>query len=52
MTFIAGAQVYECDIRRSTSVRLSPRSSFAQFLKEVGALADGQLQVTRTAERE
>ena len=50
--FKAGAEIYECDIRCSSSARLSPRSSFAKFLQAAGAVPSGSLRITRTADRQ
>jgi hypothetical protein len=52
VVFRAGEFVYESDIRISSGNRLSPRRSFARFLKSVGARAGDALRVTRIAHRE
>jgi len=50
--FDFGDNNIETDIRISSSTRISPRSSFASFLKSVGAKEGEFLRVTRTSERE
>lgn len=49
--FIAGGETYSTDIRRSSSVRLSPRKSFGRFLKSVRAKEGGRLRVERIDSR-
>lgn len=49
--FIAGGETYSTDIRRSSSVRLSPRRSFGQFLKSVRAEEGGRLRIERVDSR-
>lgn len=50
--FRAGGDEYETDIRISSGHRLSPRRSFAAFLKNVRAVEGATLRVTRTADRD
>lgn len=52
VVFRAAGHDYETDIRISSGQRLSPRSSFAAFLKTVAAVEGAMLRVTRTADRE
>jgi hypothetical protein len=52
VVFRAGSLGFESDIRVSSGQRLSPRRSFADFLKSVGAVTGASLRVTRVAERE
>jgi hypothetical protein len=52
VTFRAGGDEYETDIRISSGQRLTPRRSFAAFLKAVRAVEGATLRVTRTADRE
>ena len=50
--FRASGLELESDFRISSGKRLSPRRSFAAFLKGVFASEGGVLRVTRTADRE
>ena len=50
--FIAGGETYDTDIRVSSSIRLSPRKSFASFLKLVCAVKGATLRITRISERQ
>lgn len=52
VVFLASGLAFETDIRVSSGQRLSPRQSFASYLKQVGATEGGVLRVTRTADRE
>jgi hypothetical protein len=49
--FVAGNNIYRTDIRVSSGERLSPRKSFAPFLREVGAVEGALLRVHRVADR-
>lgn len=48
----AGADTHATDIRVCSGRRLSPRRSFANYLKSIGAGEGTRLRVTRTSERE
>lgn len=50
--FIAGDFVFHTDIRKYSAVRLSPRDSFAAYLKSVQAGTGDLLHVARVADRE
>ena len=50
VNIVAGADAIDTDIRQSSAVRLSPRRSFKQWLRSVGAVAGGTAQLVRTAE--
>lgn len=50
--FVAGDFVFETDIRKFSAVRLSPRKSFAAYLKSVQAGVGDLLHVQRVADRE
>lgn len=52
VTFIAGPLRIESDIRISSGQRLSPRKTFAPYLKEVNACTGDRLRITRIGERE
>jgi hypothetical protein len=52
VTFIAGSHVFVGPIRVSSGQRLSPRKSFARYLKEVAARAGDRLLVVRTSDRQ
>lgn len=52
VVFRAAGLEIETDIRISSAHRLSPRSSFAAFLKQVCAVEGAVVRVTRTSERE
>lgn len=52
IVFIAGALRIEIDIRISSGQRLSPRRTFAKYLKSLNAAAGERLQISRTGERE
>ena len=41
----------ESDIRISSGQRISPRRSFARYLKLIGATEGGKLRITRTSDR-
>lgn len=51
VTFIAGTKEYVGPIREYSGQRLSPRRSFARYLKEVGARAGDKLIIVRTGDR-
>ncbi len=51
VVFRAAGLEIETDIRISSGQRLSPRSSFAAFLKQVSAVEGAVLRFTRTSER-
>lgn len=50
--FKSAGLTIETDIRISSGQRLSPRRSFAFFLKKAGAVEGGVLRVKRVSERE
>jgi hypothetical protein len=50
--FRAGGFEIESDVRISSGQRVSPRKTFAAFLKSVSALAGDKLRVTRDGDRE
>lgn len=50
--FVAGGDVFESDIRDISTVRISPRKSFAIFLKSVRAEAGKMLRITKISNRE
>lgn len=50
--FLAGSFEIESDLRISSGQRISPRKTFAPFLKSVSASAGDKLRVTRMGERE
>lgn len=52
VVFDAGDFTFETDIRVMSGKRISPRKSFASYLKSVRARAGDLLHVTRVAERE
>lgn len=52
VVFIAGALRIETDIRISSGQRLSPRKTFAPYLKSIRAIAGDRLLVNRRGERE
>lgn len=49
--FIAGGDVIDTDIRDVTAVRISPRRSFASFLKSVRAEEGKMLRITKVSNR-
>lgn len=51
ITFAGESYIFETYIRISSGQRLSPRKSFAKYLKSVGAIEGGRLRITRIAER-
>lgn len=51
VTFRLGGRLIESDIRMSSSVRISPRMSFAFFLRQVKACEGGKLKFIRTEDR-
>ena len=52
VTLVTGNLRIETDIRISSSTRLSPRKTFASYLKSLSATAGMRLIVTRLNERE
>lgn len=52
VVFRAGDKEYKTDVRISSGQRVSPRSSFGSFLKEVGATGGSVLRVSRISDRE
>jgi len=50
--FHTDVDVFDTDIRRFSSQRLSPRVSFKRYLKAVGAKPGDSLKVTRRSERD
>ena len=50
--FHTDVEVFDTDIRRFSSKRLSPRSSFKRYLNAVGAKPGDFLKVTRRSERD
>jgi hypothetical protein len=52
VTFIAGPFTFETTIRKSSNVRLSPRKTFAPYLKSVRAEAGDRLRIEKRADRE
>lgn len=52
VVFMASGLRIESDIRISSGKRLSPRSTFAPFIKIVSAKAGDRLVITRVSERE
>lgn len=51
VTIVANGEEYQTDIRLSSGRRISPRSSFARFLRAVGATEGQRLRLTRTDDR-
>lgn len=52
VTFILGNDTLETDIRVSSGQRISPRKTFAPYLKKLRAVEGGMLKVTRLSDRE
>jgi hypothetical protein len=52
VVFQAGGEEFKTDIRVSSGQRISPRSSFARYLKSVAAQPGEKLLVTRVSDRE
>ena len=51
VTFIAGADSHQTDIRMISGVRIGPRKSFARYFEAIKAVEGGKLRVVRVAER-
>ena len=51
VVFRVGGRELETDIRISSGQRLSPRKSFALFLRQVSAQEGARLRIVRTSER-
>lgn len=49
--FVAGGDVIETDIRDVSAIRVSPRKSFASFLKSVRAEEGKMLRITKVSDR-
>jgi hypothetical protein len=49
--FVAGGDVIDTDIRDVSTVRISPRRSFASFLKSVRAEEGKMLRITKVSNR-
>jgi len=52
VVFRAGGGELETDIRMSSGQRISPRKSFAAFLRQVAAKEGSRLRIVRVADRE
>ena len=50
--FITGGDTIDTDIRDISTVRISPRKSFASFLKSVCVKEGGRLRVTKVSDRQ
>lgn len=51
VTIVAGADEIETDIRLSSGARISPRRSFARWLKAIRAREGGRVRLVRLDER-
>ena len=51
VTFLAGTFTFTTDIRKSSSTRLSPRKTFAPYLKSIHAKTGDRLFISRVDDR-